>query len=153
MRDRSWLVVVLLVTIVVGCSSAPAAPEGVLQVRDLKDGDSFVASDGVEYRVGMVNTPEVGECHAAEATAATAAWLADGFTVEPYATDGNGRTVARVATDEGDLGVLLARRGHADDRYLDQFRHEHPAYAAELDEAFAAARSEDAGLWGSCPGA
>ena len=36
----------------------------LLHVTVLKDGDSWVASDGNEYRLGMVNTPEPREpCH------------------------------------------------------------------------------------------
>lgn len=132
-----------------GASSPPAA--GLLQVTDLKDGDSFVASDGVEYRVGLVNTPERSACGGPEAAEQTAALLADGFAADPYATDQHGRSVARVTTADGaDLGVALAAQGWADDRYLEQFRHENPAYAEELDEAFAAARTEDAGLWATC---
>jgi hypothetical protein len=46
--------------------------------------------------------------------------------------------------------VHLARNGLADDRYLQQFRHENAALAAELDEAFRVAKAEGAGLWGRC---
>ncbi len=38
----------------------------------------------------------------------------------------------------------------ANDRYLDEFRHENPSYADELDVAFAEAREGGAGLWSSC---
>ncbi len=131
------------------CSKAP--PAEPLTVQERRDGDSFVASDGVEYRVGMINTPEMSECGGPEAADQTYALLADGFTVEAYSGDNSGRSVARVHTVEGtDLGVWLARNGWADDRYLDGFRHEYPAYARELDDAFAAAEAEGAGLWGSC---
>ena len=120
-------------------------------VADRKDGDSFVASDGVEYRVGLVNTPELSACGGPEAADRTYALLADGFTVEAYSSDNYGRSVARVRTADGtDLGVWLARNGWADDRYLDDFRHEHPAYARELDEAFAAAKAAGVGLWSTC---
>ncbi|AXV07615.1 hypothetical protein DVS28_a2936 [Euzebya pacifica] len=136
----------------------PAAADGAVSVRlvlltvvDQRDGDSWVASDGVEYRVGLVNTPEVGECGGSESTAYTAAHLVDGFTVAPYSTDTHGRTVARVVLPDGrDLGVVLARNGMADDRYLDDFRHEAPGYAAELDVAFAEARTAGAGHHGGC---
>jgi hypothetical protein len=48
------------------------------------------------------------------------------------------------------VNVYLARRGFANDKYLKQFRSENPALARQLDAAFAAARSERAGLWGAC---
>ena len=122
----------------------------LLHVANRGDGDSFVASDGVEYRVGLVNTPEAGDCGADEAADRAYELLADGFRAEGYATDTYGRTVARIRAAEGDLGVLLAREGLADDRYLEEFRHEHPSYAAELDAAFAEARAAGAGLWSTC---
>lgn len=122
----------------------------LLMVAERKDGDSFLASDGVEYRVGLINTPERGECGGAEASAITYDLLAGGFTAQTYSSDVHGRSVARIMTSEGDLGVLLAERGYADDRYLDQFRSENPAYAAELERAFATARQDDAGLYGTC---
>ncbi len=77
--------------------------------------------------------------------------LADGFRADGYETDRHGRTVARITSADGvDLGVHLARTGLADDRYLDDFRHENPSYARELDAAFAAARAEGAGHWSGC---
>lgn len=135
--------------------SAPDTPQpseegALLYVVDEKDGDSFVASDGVEYRVGMVNAPERSECGGAEASRRAHELMASGFTAEAYAVDDYGRQVARVHTSTGDLGVLMAREGLVDDRYLEQFRHQHPAYAAELDTAFAEARSAAAGLWQTC---
>lgn len=141
-----------LVLAAVGCSSAqdgePAA--GQLTVAREVDGDSFVASDGVEYRVGMINTPELSACGGHGAADRAYELLDGGFSAEPYADDPHGRQVARIATDDGDLGVILAAEGLADDRYLQQHRHEHPGYAAELDEAFADARREGSGLWASC---
>lgn len=122
----------------------------LLTVAVEKDGDSFVASDGVEYRVGMINTAERGECGGAEAADRAYELMAEGFTVEAYATDDFDRSVARVSTAAGDLGVLLAREGLADDRYLEPFAHQHPAYADELAQAFAAAEAERAGLWRTC---
>lgn len=160
-RRRATACLVALAVLAGGCTGADdpePAVEGdvapasdLLQVTDLKDGDSFVASDGEEYRVGLVNTPELSACGGPAAADVTAALLVDGFTAEAYATDQHGRSVARITTAEGtDLGVTLAVEGYADDRYLEQFRHENPGYAAELDEAFADARAEGAGLWGTC---
>lgn len=121
-----------------------------LRVSEPKDGDSFVASDGVEYRIGMVNTPERGECGAQQASERTYAVLAEGFAVDAYAQDTRGRSVARILTPQGDLGVLLAREGLADDRYLAGFRDENPEYARLLEDAFAAAAAARSGLHRTC---
>ncbi len=137
-----------------GPSAAPSVVEATpvlgLTVVDRKDGDSFGASDGEEYRVGLVNTPEQGACGGDQAAEVTYDLLADGFASDIYARDQHGRAVARITTATGDLGVLLAGGGWADDRYLEDFRHENPAYAAELDTAFAQARQDGAGLWATC---
>ncbi len=122
----------------------------LLFVTDRKDGDSFVASDGVEYRVGLINTPELSECGGAQAADVTYEFLADGFTAAPYERDDHGRTVARIGTAAGDLGVTLAQTGYANDRYLEQHRDQNPAYAHELDQAFAAAEQDNSGLWDNC---
>ncbi|MEO2105887.1 MAG: thermonuclease family protein [Actinomycetota bacterium] len=128
----------------------PAEGAALLHVVEEKDGDSFVASDGVEYRVGMVNAPERSACGGTEASERAYELMSPGFTTEAYATDDYGRSVARIHTSTGDLGVLMAREGLFDDRYLDQFRHQHPGYASELDTAFAEARATGAGLWQTC---
>jgi endonuclease YncB( thermonuclease family) len=138
-----------------GCAISPVqgldgADGDVLFLEHLKDGDSFVATDGVEYRVGLINTPERSECGGSEAMAQTAAMLAYGFVAQVYAEDTHGRQVARVRTSDGDIGVQLARLGFANDRYLDSFRSENPSYAAELELAFGEAYTARAGLWSSC---
>jgi endonuclease YncB( thermonuclease family) len=111
----------------------------LLDVTVLKDGDSWVASDGSEYRLGMVNTPEPGEpCHR-EATQFTRQFLADGFTADVYSQDPHGRVVAEVFDRSGDsLNLALARSGLSDDRYL-SFRRENPNLARRLEDAFAIA--------------
>lgn len=126
------------------------AKDGLLRVEREIDGDSFVASDGVEYRVGMVDTPELADCGGSDASNVTYAYLDGGFSVEVYAKDDFGRSVARVSTSEGDLGVMLATTGYADDRYLDRLRSQHPVYAAELDDGFSTARTGRAGLYQTC---
>lgn len=109
----------------------------VLHVAVLKDGDSFDASNGVEYRLGMVNAPEPMEpCHD-EARDFTRQFLRDGFTADDYARDPHGRHVAEVFNLSGDsLNVALAEAGYSDDRYLDNFRHENRDLARRLDAAF-----------------
>ncbi|MCR4514688.1 thermonuclease family protein [Aeromicrobium sp. 50.2.37] len=122
-------------------ASAITTMTGRLTVTDLKDGDSFEASDGREYRLGMVNTPEPDERCFDEAEAFTRDFLAGGFTADAYDEDDYGRVVAEVLDREGrSLNVALARSGLADDRYLDPFRGDHPDLADRLDDAFATAK-------------
>lgn len=131
---------------------APPGPGGaLLQTAGGGDGDSWSDTDGTEYRLGLVNTPESGECYGSTATAQREALTARGFYAEVYARDTYGRHVAVVTTADGiNVNVHLARQGLADDRYLEQFRSENPGLASRLDEAFAAAKAERAGLWGAC---
>jgi endonuclease YncB( thermonuclease family) len=65
-----------------------AAPHG--------DGDSWKDTQGQEYRLGIVNAPEVDECFGAQATAERQRLTAGGFRAEVYSTDGYGRGVAVV---------------------------------------------------------
>lgn len=118
-----------------------ARPASTLTVTDQKDGDSFVASDGREYRVGMVDTPEPGQPCFEEAGAFTRDFLADGFSARPYDEDRYGRVVAEVLDADGrSLNVALASSGLAGDRYLEGFRDDDPGLARRLDDAFASAR-------------
>jgi len=127
------------------------APSPLLQAAAHGDGDSWKDTRGQEYRLGMVNTPEVDECFGAASTAERQRLTAGGFRAEVYSTDRYGRGVSVVTLPDGrNLNVHLARQGFADDRYLEQSRGEHPALAAELDAAFAEARSEGRGLWSAC---
>lgn len=135
-----------------GPVDAPATTE-LLQAASGGDGDSWKDTSGRAYRLGMVNAPEVGECWSAEATAARRALIADGFRADVYAQDRYGRGVSLVTAADGtNVNVALARSGHVDDRYLDDFRHENRPLAAQLDAAFSAAKRERAGLWGACAG-
>ncbi len=116
------------------------SPLVLLFVTDQKDGDSWVASDGKEYRLGLINTPERSEKCGAEARAFTAQFVRGGFVADTYTTDTHGRSVAEVRDKAGDsLNVALAKNGLGDDRYLDEFRHENEALARRLDTALASA--------------
>lgn len=127
----------------------PARP--MLRAADNGDGDSWKDTQGREYRLGMVNTPEYDECYGSAATAKRKAMTAGGFRAAVYATDQYGRSVAVITTARGvNLNVWLARHGYADDRYLSEFRHENPGLARQLDVAFAAAKRDGAGLWSAC---
>lgn len=121
--------------------TTPETPEpALLFITDQKDGDSWVGSDNLEYRLGMVNAPENGEDCSTEATAFTREFVKDGFTVDDYSTDTYGRHVAEVFDASGDsLNVALAKSGLGDDRYLAEFRNENAALAGKLDAAFKAA--------------
>lgn len=136
----------------VGPVGTPAATE-LLRAASGGDGDSWKDTAGREYRIGMVNAPEVDECWGREATAARRSLVAAGFRAEVYTRDRYGRGVSLVTAADGtNVNVALARGGHVDDRYLDDFRHENRSLAAQLDAAFAAAKRERAGLWGACGG-
>lgn len=129
-------------------ASASRRLAALLFMTDQKDGDSFVASDGNEYRLGLVNTAEASEPCGPAAAGFTRTFLANGFTVVTYSRDSYGRRVAEVFDRSGkSLNVALAKSGYGDDRYLNQFRHENPDLARRLDAAFAAADSP------SCSGA
>lgn len=131
----------------------PPATELLTASAASGDGDSWKDTAGREYRLGMVNAPEVDECWGREATEARRALVADGFRAEVYTRDRYGRGVSVVTAADGtNVNVALARAGHVDDRYLDDFRHENRALAAQLDSAFADAKRARAGLWGVCPG-
>lgn len=135
-----------------GTTARPGAGvRALLQAAPGGDGDSWRDTTGAEYRLGMVNAPEAGDCYAAEATRARKALTDGGFTVDAYARDDYGRNVAVVTAADGTIvNVELARRGLVDDRYLARFRSENPSLAVQLDKAFAAAKAERAGLWGAC---
>lgn len=133
---------------------APADEPDLLQAAPGGDGDSWKDTRGREYRLGMVNAPEVGECYGDRATAERKRLTARGFRADAYADDRYGRSVSVVTSADGtNINVHLARHGFADDRYLEQFRHENPSLAAALDDAFTAAKAERSGLWGACDAA
>jgi endonuclease YncB( thermonuclease family) len=119
-------------------SAAAAAPGVRLWVTDQKDGDSWVASDGNEYRLGLVNPPEYNEPCGSEATAFTRAFLRRGFVAHAYAMDAYGRDVSEIFDPRGrSLNVALAANGLGNDKYLARYRHENPDLAARVDAAFA----------------
>lgn len=130
-------------------SSEPTRSPGattLLFITDQKDGDSWVASDGKEYRLGLINTPESNEQCGPEAAAFTRAFVSDGFTADAYTKDTHGRTVAEVFNHDGDsLNVALAASGLGNDRYLDEFRHENPDLGVRLDSALASAAAPECG--------
>ena len=132
-------------------SPTRAAAEPLLVMAAGGDGDSWRDSNGTEYRMGLINTPETNECGGSTATAYRKRVLAAGFRATVYATDGYGRRVSVILTADGvNLNVAMARDGIADDRYLERFRHENSALAAQLDAAFRDARAAGRGIWTAC---
>lgn len=145
---QTWLILGALVVGVVLTSRATEpqdadAPTGpLLQVKVHKDGDSFVASDGHEYRLGLVNAPELDEPCGRDAAAFTREFLADGLRVDAYSSDSYGRRIAEVFSARGDsLNIALARSGFANDKYLEHFGYENPGLARRLEAAFDGART------------
>ena len=152
---RSLALQVSALLLVAGCSTASLTAQsvhgGLLRAAPNGDGDSWKDTQGREYRLGLVNTPELSECYGQVASAERKRLVRKGFRADVYSRDSHHRLVAVVYLADGtNLNVYLARHGYANDRYLAEFRHENPALAAELDTAFAAARRERAGLWGAC---
>jgi micrococcal nuclease len=137
-------------------AAAPGAGHGRLVAPLLHaaaggDGDSWKDTHGVEYRLGLVNTPELSECYGEIASHKRKQLTAPGFRATSYSVDQYGRHVSVVYLADGrNLNVWLARNGYANDRYLNEFRHENRALAAQLDTAFGAAKREHLGLWGAC---
>src|SRR4051812_37620214 len=58
------------------------------------DGDSWKDTRGVEYRLGLVNTPELSECYGGAASRKRRQLTAAGFRAATYTTDTYGRHVA-----------------------------------------------------------
>ena len=93
----------------------------------------------------------MSECYGNTASSKRKQLTAAGFRATSYAVDTHKRHVAVVYLADGrNLNVWLARNGYADDRYLNEFRSENRALAAQLDPAFAAAKRERLGLWRAC---
>lgn len=136
-----------------GTTSAGTTAAPLLRAAAGGDGDSWRDTDGVEYRLGLVNTPELSECFGSTASRKRKELTARGFRATSYAVDSYRRQVVVVYLADGrNLNVWLARNGYADDRYLEQFSAQNRALAAQLRPAFAAARRERLGLWAACRG-
>lgn len=131
----------LVVARIPATTPKPGPTEPLLHLVTQKDGDSFIASDGKEYRLGLVNTPELDEPCGREAREFSRRFLASGLRVDAYASDPYGRRIAEVFDRSGEsLNVALAESGYGDDRYLRSFRDENRDLAWRLDTAFAQAR-------------
>ena len=98
----------------------PTHPQPIVVI----DGDT-VASDGVQYRIIGIDTPERGECGFAEASAYAANLVSGGVGTfwtpsddGAFQTDRYGRTLAyMVLVDGRDFGHEMIRAGYAIARY------------------------------------
>lgn len=150
-----WVVTAAAGLSLLACQGAApsqrAAGTPLLQAAAGGDGDSWKDTTGREYRLGLINTPELSECYGAAAARKRRQLTAAGFRATSYAVDSHRRHVAVVYLADGrNLNVWLARNGYADDRYLTRFRRENESLAALLDQAFASAKRERLGLWRAC---
>lgn len=147
--------VALVLLLVTGCGvtverSGRDEP-ALLQPAGGGDGDSWKDTDGREYRLGLVNAPELNECFGRAASDRRKGLVRRGFQADVYERDRFGRSVAEVTLPDGrSLNVELARTGYADDRFLAKHRRENPELAERLDQAFAEAKRERRGLWRAC---
>ncbi|MDA2978931.1 MAG: lamin tail domain-containing protein, partial [Actinomycetota bacterium] len=140
-----------LVSILALAAAAPAAAyQESGPVVHVADGDTFDVDLGTTERIRLlgVNANEIGECHAATATARLTQ-LIDGKTVTLEADDPNvqlrGRLARWVSTGSTDVGEILLREGLA-------LLFPHPTETARLDDYRAAAavgRASGQGLWNS----
>lgn len=160
------LVVALVVALVVGQGGDTPLPAGSARVVDLVDGDTVVlevAGVRESTRLLGIDTPEVHhptrpvECWGAEASARLASLTPVGQVVrierDEEARDHYGRMLAYLFVTVADgtevfVNEVLVREGAAVTLPIDP----NDAYRAELAAAEAAARAEQAGLWGACGG-
>ena len=160
-------VVALLLLAVAACSSGsdgPAAgPAGAAVVVRPVDGDTVVVDLGGReepVRLIGIDTPESVapdrpvECFGPEAKARTAELLPEGTVVrlerDVEARDRYDRLLAYVIREEDDVlvNLLLVEEGFAESiAYPPNLAHQR-----ELDEAEAAARATQVGLWPACGG-
>ena len=133
-------------------TSGPGTPSGAgreATVVDVVDGDTLeVRVDGATERVRLIgiNTPESGECFAAEATEALADLVAGRevrLVRDTSDRDQYGRLLAYVEVDGTHVNAALVRGGYA-------IAREYPPDTARADELAAAQREAQeaaAGMW------
>ena len=108
---RRLLPALVGVLVLAGCQD-PTAVQGsstLLQAAPNGDGDSWKDTRGVEYRLGLVNTPELSECYGQIASAKRKQLTAPGFRAESYTVDTYGRRVSVVFLADGRIEGTLAR--------------------------------------------
>ena len=124
-------------------------------VNYVHDGDTLfldTADDSnLKTRLLAVDTPEVGDCYGAEATALLRSLAPEGSTVYTLADveplDQYGRSLLFVWTSDGQLiNLALVSSGHAEAVFIGGNR----LYEAEFEAAEEAAYSGSLGMWGAC---
>jgi micrococcal nuclease len=133
------------------------APEGMVRVVNVVDGDTIEIEGGQRVRFIGVNTPETVhptkavECFGKEASDFNKALLKDGYVRlerDISDTDKYGRLLRYIYLADGTfVNLELVSRGYA---YADTYPPD-VAHAKEFVAAQAAARTGRIGLWGSCP--
>ncbi len=108
----------LFVGVVLAAVSSPAAADEWRWARAV-DGDTIQLGNGRYVRLLGYDTPEVGHCGYAQASAKMADLLHGGVRLSNRSgRDRYGRTLAYVVTDEGwDVGTAMLRSGLAVARY------------------------------------
>ena len=132
-------------------SGIPTGGDDTSAVRVI-DGDTIEVTGGTRVRLIGVDTPETGDCFAAEATRYAKELLPAGTRVrlvyDVQRLDSFGRTLAYVykLTDGVFVNLAVARNGFAQQLTVPP----NVAHAEELRVAVASARTAALGLWNGC---
>jgi micrococcal nuclease len=162
---RSRRAIVLAVLLVVGLSTAGAAPASPSagqsgRIDHVADGDTVELANGVKIRLVQIDTPEVyfsPECYGKQASAVTKRLLPPGtlvrLTREPAtdSIDRYGRLLRYVtrARDGLNVNIRLVAVGAAAPYF---YRGRMGRYAPRLTRLALRDRQRHLGLWGRCPG-
>ena len=138
-------------------SNPGTRPNGVLirnpesnKVARVIDGDTIEMGDGSRVRYIGIDSPEAGDCYAAQATQRNKELVEGkmvGMAAEPQDKDAYGRLLRYVYVDDGVfVNLELVKGGYARAIYIVPDVSLYP----ELKAAQDAARSAGLGLWGAC---
>lgn len=163
---RSAAVGLVLAAVLTGCGGAPErVPEDAQEVTVVRivDGDTVtvraredgvvpVAGDPVRVRLLQIDTPEVGECYADEATGRTAELLPVGGRayVRPdrELLDRYDRHLLHIWNADGVwVNADLVENGYAESLVV----HPNDAHIDHMRDLERRARQAGEGLWGACP--
>jgi micrococcal nuclease len=156
--SRAFVLVAAVVALA-GCSTGSEPADEVVQetvVARVIDGDTIETGAGERVRLVQIDAPELGdnECFAPEATQALQNLLPPGAAIRLEAdprlddVDRFGRLLRYVHLGDQNVNLELVKRGAAAVWF---FEGDRGRYADELLEATTQARSENRGLWASCP--
>lgn len=136
---------------------SPGIPDGAepATVNFVHDGDTLFLTteddDNLKVRLLGVDTPEVNDCYADEATTFLRNLAPEGSTVftvsDAEPVDQYGRALLMIWTPSGQLiNLALVGSGHAEAVFIDDNR----LYEDEFESAEAAAQKASLGMWGAC---